>query len=72
MLSTNAISGFALYWEIVSSEGVEVASEIRGDLRRGEGEAAGLDTETGRGRPPERRLTLEIVEWKSSTVACRS
>lgn len=53
-------SGLGLGWDCVSSERGEVASEGRGDFKRGEGEAAGLE-DAGRGRPPERRLTFETV-----------
>lgn len=59
MMFSSPISGLGLGWECVSSEG-DVASEDRGDFKRGESDAAG-QVGAARGRPPERRLAPEDV-----------
>lgn len=71
MMLSKPASGLGLGWDCVSSEGGDVASEGRGDFKRGEGDAAGLE-DAGRGRPPERRLALETVVYASSEDDCRS
>lgn len=59
MMFSSPISGLGLGWECASSEG-DIASEDRGDFKRGESGAAGL-VGAARGRPPERRLAPEDV-----------
>lgn len=65
------MSGLGLDWDCVSSERGDVVSEGRGDFKRGEEEAAGLD-DAGRGSPPERRLAFETVVKTSSDDECLS
>jgi hypothetical protein len=56
------LSGPPRNGSLISSNGGEVASEILGELRREEGEAAVLPAGKGRGRPrpPDRRF--EVVD----------